>query len=102
MREPQRYDGPRLSTQVTKVSPASLASAPHSGPGPVERILDSLPWWALPATVVTVLGLFGLYSIWTAFLSGGINQSGPYLSPFYSPTIWKTGPVRMSSFFPTT
>jgi hypothetical protein len=82
-----------LSTQVTKVSPASLASAPHSGPGPLERILNSLPWWALPATVVTVLGLFGFYSIWTAFLSGGINQYGSYLSPFYSPTIWKTGPV---------
>jgi hypothetical protein len=82
-----------LSTQVTKVSPASLASAPHSGPGPIERILNALPWWALPATVVTVLTLFGIYSVWTAFLSGGINQSGPYLSPFYSPTIWKTGPV---------
>ena len=82
-----------MSTQVTKVSPASLASAPHSGPGPIERILNSLPWWALPATVVTVLGLFSLYSIWTAFLTGGINQSGSYLSPFYSPTIWKTGPV---------
>ena len=82
-----------MSTQVTKVSPASLASAPRSGPGPIERILNSLPWWALPATVVIVLGLFGLYSVWTAFLTGGINQSGTYLSPFYSPTIWKTGPV---------
>ena len=84
-----------MSTQVTKVSPASLVSAPHSGPGPVERILDAMPWWALPATVVTVLGLFGLYSIWTAFLSGGINQSGSYLSPFYSPTIWKTAHPRL-------
>jgi len=82
-----------LSTQVTKVSPASLATAAARGPGSIERILDSLPWWALPATVVTVLGLFGLYSIWTAFLTGGINQSGSYLSPFYSPTIWSTGPV---------
>jgi hypothetical protein len=82
-----------LSTQVTRVSPASLSAAPHGGPGPVQRILTSAPWWLLPATVVTVLGLFGLYSIWTAFLTGGINQSGTYLSPFYSPTIWKTGPV---------
>ena len=65
-----------MSTQVTQVSPASLASAPHGGPGPLERILNSLPWWALPATVVTVLGLFGLYSIWTAFLMA-INPTSP-------------------------
>ena len=40
-----------------------------------------------------MLGIYRLYSIWTAFLTGGINQSGSYLSPFYSPTIWSTGPV---------
>jgi len=82
-----------VSTQVTQVSPSSLASAPHSGPGQLQRLLNAAPWWLLPATVVAVLGLFSLYSIWTAFLTGGINQSGSYLSPFYSPTIWTTGPV---------
>ena len=52
-----------------------------------------MPWWLLPVTVVTVLGGFTVYSLWTAFLSGAVNQSGPYLSPFYSPLLWITGPV---------
>ena len=77
----------------TSVAPASLAAEVHAGPGAWARLRDAAPWWALPATVVAVLGGFAVYSLWTAFFSGGINQSGPYLSPFYSPTLWSTGPV---------
>src|SRR5262249_18352236 len=51
------------------------------------------PWWAYPLTVVTVLGAFTGYALWTAFFGGGVNQSGPYLSPFYSPLLWSTGPI---------
>ena len=55
-----------------------------------ERFKRDQPWWLLPATVVGVLGAFGVYSAWTA--SKGQGEHAPYLSPFYSPT-WLAGHV---------
>ena len=50
------------------------------------------PWWLYPATVVVGLGLFSIYGLWTSLI-GGTSSFGPYLSPFYSPQIWTSGPV---------
>ncbi len=43
-------------------------------------------WWLAP--LLTFLGLtgFGIYSAWAA-LQGNHYESGPYLSPFYSPNV---------------
>ena len=43
-------------------------------------------WWALPVTVVIVLGSFLVYSTW-AGLQNAYYFADPYLSPFYSPCI---------------
>ncbi|MGH7388188.1 MAG: hypothetical protein ACREM3_01850 [Candidatus Rokuibacteriota bacterium] len=43
-------------------------------------------WWALPVTVVVVLGAFIVYSTWAA-LQNAHYYAAPYLSPFYSPCI---------------
>jgi hypothetical protein len=71
----------------------------HAGLSLLQRFRRDQPWWLLPLTVVTVLGGFGLYVLWTAFVEsppGSVNhvsEWGPYLSPFFSPTIWKNGPI---------
>ena len=43
-------------------------------------------WWALPVTVVIVLGSFIVYSTWAAF-QNAYYFADPYLSPFYSPCL---------------
>ena len=43
-------------------------------------------WWALPVTVVIVLGSFIVYSTWAAF-QNAYYWAPPYLSPFYSPCL---------------
>jgi hypothetical protein len=43
-------------------------------------------WWALPVTVVIVLGSFIVYSTWAAF-QNAYYYAAPYLSPFYSPCL---------------
>jgi hypothetical protein len=43
-------------------------------------------WWALPVTVVIVLGSFMVYSTWAA-LQNAYYWAPPYLSPFYSPCL---------------
>jgi hypothetical protein len=43
-------------------------------------------WWALPLTVVAVLGAFIVYSTWAA-LQNAHYYAAPYLSPFYSPCL---------------
>jgi hypothetical protein len=78
---------------ATQTAHGALISEPHAGVGLHQRLRRNTPWWLLPVTVVTVLGGFTVYAVWTAFFSGGVNQAGPYLSPFYSPLIWATGPV---------
>ena len=46
-------------------------------------------WWALPLTIVVVLGSFIAYSTWAAFQNAHYYVA-PYLSPFYSPCISKS------------
>jgi len=48
-------------------------------------------WWAQPTAVFVLLTAFVVYSTWAA-LQGNHYQYGPYLSPFYSPVIFGTGP----------
>jgi hypothetical protein len=50
------------------------------------RHLRTDPWWALPVTVVVVLGTFVVYSTWAAFQNAHYFVP-PYLSPFYSPCL---------------
>ncbi|HSF04428.1 MAG TPA: hypothetical protein VLG10_01430 [Methylomirabilota bacterium] len=46
-------------------------------------------WWALPVTVVIVLGGFLVYSTWAA-LQNAHYYAPPYLSPFYSPCLYQS------------
>jgi hypothetical protein len=46
-------------------------------------------WWALPVTVVAVLGSFIVYSTWAAFQNAHY-YAAPYLSPFYSPCLTRS------------
>jgi hypothetical protein len=46
-------------------------------------------WWALPATIVVVLGAFIVYSTWAA-LQNAHYFVAPYLSPFYSPCLYRS------------
>jgi len=47
------------------------------------------PWWGLPITVVIVLGSFLVYSTWAAFQNAHYFAP-PYLSPFYSPCLYRS------------
>ena len=46
-------------------------------------------WWVEPALVVLVLGAFIVYSTWAA-LQNAHYFAEPYLSPFYSPCLYKS------------
>jgi hypothetical protein len=66
------------------------------GLGVWARFRRNQPWWLQPLTVVAVLCAFTGYTFWTMFFGPGQNHlstAGPYLSPFFSPLLWKTGPV---------
>jgi len=62
----------------------NVAAPAHQG-----LTLRADPWWALPLTVVVVLGSFIAYSTWAAFQNAHYYVA-PYLSPFYSPCISKS------------
>jgi hypothetical protein len=55
-------------------------------PGHFGGTLRRDAWWIEILPVVVVLGGFGLYATLRAF-EGAYYEWGPYLSPFYSPTI---------------
>jgi hypothetical protein len=44
-------------------------------------------WWAPNVIVVVILTSFIAYATWAAF-QGTDYETGPYLSPFYSPLLW--------------
>jgi len=67
-----------VSARVTAARPP--IAAPH---------LRRDAWWALPLTVVIVLGSFIVYSTWAAFQNAHY-WAPPYLSPFYSPCLSAT------------
>src|SRR5688572_15853024 len=48
-------------------------------------------WWGQPLLTLVVLGGFVVYATWAA-LQGDHYESGPYLSPFYSPLLFGDGP----------
>jgi hypothetical protein len=47
-------------------------------------------WWIQPAAVFLALSAFIVYATWAAF-QGNHYESGPYLSPFYSPLLFGDG-----------
>ena len=61
----------------------------QSRPAITASHLRTDPWWALPITVVIVLGTFLVYSTWAAFQNAHYFVD-PYLSPFYSPCLSQT------------
>jgi len=60
-------------------------------------------WWIQPVLTAIVLGSFGLYATWAAWV-GNHYEWGPYLSPFYSPLIqttwWPLSPAFLILIFP--
>ena len=60
-------------------------------------------WWIAPALTALVLGSFGIYSTWAAWVAKNYEW-GPYLSPFYSPLIqttwWPLSPAFLILIFP--
>jgi hypothetical protein len=48
-------------------------------------------WWVHPLVVFIILGGFVVYATWAAFQNAHY-EFGPYLSPFYSPTLWGDSP----------
>jgi hypothetical protein len=48
-------------------------------------------WWAQPLLTFVVLAAFVVYATWAAF-QGDHYESGPYLSPFYSPLLFGDSP----------
>jgi hypothetical protein len=63
-----------------------LTAAPH-GFGRTSR-RDT--WWTTPLVVFIVFTSFVVYGTWAAFQNAHY-ESGPYLSPFYSPLLWGHG-----------
>jgi len=61
----------------------------QSRPAITASNLRTDPWWALPVTVVIVLGSFIVYSTWAAFQNAHYFVD-PYLSPFYWPWLSRT------------
>jgi hypothetical protein len=60
-------------------------------------------WWIQPVLTALVLGGFGIYATWAAWV-GEHFEWGPYLSPFYSPLIqttwWPLSPAFLILVFP--
>ena len=60
-------------------------------------------WWMAPALTALVLGSFGIYATWAAWI-GAHYEWGPYLSPFYSPLLrpawWPLSPAFLILVFP--
>ncbi|MGO8687985.1 MAG: hypothetical protein ACLQT7_12560 [Candidatus Dormibacteria bacterium] len=78
------------------VTPAVGVAASGRSVGLWDRLRRGTPWWAQPLAVVVVLGAFTGYSLWTSFFGPGpnhVSEHANYLSPFFSPLLWKTGPV---------
>ena len=48
-------------------------------------------WWSQSLLTFVILGAFVVYATWAAF-QGEHYEFGPYLSPFYSPLIFGSGP----------
>src|SRR5882724_4741286 len=56
-------------------------------------------WWVEPLLVFLGFGAFIVYSTWAA-LQNAHYEYGPYLSPFYSPLLFRTAPSWWPAFLP--
>ena len=60
-------------------------------------------WWVELIPVILVLGAFTVYATWRTF-ENGYYESGPYLSPFYSPLLkprwWPLSPAILILWAP--
>ncbi len=56
-------------------------------------------WWVEPLLVFLGFGAFIVYSTWAA-LQNAHYEFGPYLSPFYSPLLFRTAPGWWPAFIP--
>jgi hypothetical protein len=63
-------------------APLPLAPPRHFG-----ETLRRDAWWVQSAVTFLVLATFVVYATWAAF-QGAYYESGPYLSPFYSPLLF--------------
>lgn len=61
-------------------------------------------WWVEPALVATGFTLFIVYATWRALFDYQYFESGPYLSPFFSPRIlldwWQWSPAILILWVP--
>jgi len=73
--------------------------------GTIPRTLRRDNWRIESVPVILLLGSFGIYATWRAF-ENKFYQSGPYLTPFYSPLIdpnhhwWPLSPALLILAFP--
>lgn len=81
------------------------ASRSTAVPAATGRTLRRDAWWLESLPVWILLGGFGIYATLRAF-EGKFYESGPYLSPFYSPLIdpqhhwWSLSPALLILAFP--
>ena len=75
----------RWSTPTSDVAPAAAPPASKPAGDRAPAVVQQVP------SSSSCPG-FGSYATWAA-LQGRSYQVGPYLSPFYSPEIWTTGPI---------
>ena len=91
-------------SQLTDLPESQL---PHSNAvpayeGPTSR-KDN--WWVEPFLIAFVFTAFGIYSMFRAF-ENGLYETGPYLSPFYSPNLkeftpwWPLSPAFLILWIP--
>jgi hypothetical protein len=73
----------------------AVGTAQRKEAGRAPLPLTSRPdaWWVRPLITVIVLGAFVLYSMWRG-LENQYFETGPYLSPLYSPLL----PIHLSIF----
>jgi len=83
-----------------------MAGTPTVMPGPrLGSTLRRDAWWTELIPVVLLMGAFSVYATLRAF-EGKFYESGPYLSPFYSPLIdpqhhwWPLSPALLILAFP--
>jgi hypothetical protein len=89
------------------VSTMENAQTKEAGRAPLPLTSRHDTWWVKPLITAVVLGAFVIYSTFRAF-ENQFFQSGPYLSPFYSPLLginisifgWTISPALYILIFP--
>src|SRR5947208_14610194 len=68
------------------IFPNYTADSRQAGRAPVEMTNRKDEWWIEPLMFILVFGAFVLYTTYR-MLENSDFQSGPYLSPYYSPLL---------------